>query len=153
MSATCEAHHSAQRLNLMLLVFPCPSYGKQRTGFQPLNRTKFVESWIEKLFSLPDQIFSMLKSVSGNSVSSRWENWYPFLSYSCASTLESTSSRISIVLCRSAVLDTLTRRLFGFCLRSEFHAAGDFSSEQVVILPTRSFKFGVTKFGPKSSIQ
>ena len=84
---------------------------------------------------------------------SRSAFWYPFVCISCAPTLESTSSLISIVASWLGLTGTLARRLFKkSCLSdiNKLQAAREISCELIVISWKRSFTVRVNESGPKS---
>ena len=86
-----------------------------------------------------------------NSTSYRSYTWYPFMSISCAPTLESISSLISCVSCRLGVTGTRARWLFTkTCLwgNNQLQAARENSRKLIVSSWTRSFTVRVTESGP-----
>ena len=98
---------------------------------------------------------SMLKTRSAqwNLIYSRSDIWYPLMSISCEPTLESTSSRVSIVPSGREVIETRARWLFKKSCswdNNKFQAAREFSWELIAISWTRSCSVRVTESGSKS---
>ena len=95
------------------------SMGIKFSANEPISNSLKVRG--EKGISMPGRkSVSMFRSASSqwNSTSSRSDTWYLLASMSCALTLESTSSRMSIVPCWSMVMGTRARWLIKKVLSS-----------------------------------
>ena len=139
---------------------PCVALRQSELGFQPLNRCqnrwklkRLIEYWISMPRGNTESMFKT-RSAQWNLIYSRSDIWYPLVSFSCEPTLESTSSRVSIVPSGREVIETRARWLFKTsCIWdiNNFQAAREISWELIVISWTRSCSVRVTESGPKST--
>ena len=128
-----------------------------KIGFWAIEpASKLLNAKQVKAVSVPGwNTASMSKSGSSlwSSTAIISETGYSFVSMSCAPTLQSTSSRISIIPCWMGLIGARTSGLLQkICLwdNNKLQAGRVFSWELIVISWTRSFTVRITEYDSKS---